>query len=293
MLSCTAVIFAQEDSPQVLYGRYCASCHGELGNGFGRGARHVFPRPRNFLRGTMRFASTANRVSSREDIKRVIAQGIPGSSMKSFSKLGDEALDKLSEQVLAFRKLGVTQSYIQQVMDDELPLDASPQARKQLRQELLDSDVLKAILRGRTEPGDRISFKTGTKVDAQTIDNGRTLYMKLNCQHCHGKEGRGVLGLDLIDDEQRPIYPRDLVADELKGGKGLEEVARRIRLGIPGTPMPSNPFLSEGQIISLAAYVRSLGKDPKRHLTNYQRHMLAIGIPLSQTTPKRPQKPSK
>src|SRR5271157_4380227 len=49
------------DGPQ-LFGRYCAACHGENGDGNGPAARFLYPKPRNFREGQFRLVMTTNRL---------------------------------------------------------------------------------------------------------------------------------------------------------------------------------------------------------------------------------------
>ena len=43
-----------------LFGRDCAACHGENGDGNGPAARFLYPKPRNFREGQFRLVTTTN-----------------------------------------------------------------------------------------------------------------------------------------------------------------------------------------------------------------------------------------
>lgn len=80
------------------------------------------------------------------------------------------------------------------------------------------------------------------------IENGGQLYQG-NCTACHGPEGDGVPGTNLGSGTFRRAT-EDV------------EVARIIVGGIPGTAMPPSSF-SEGQALTIVAYLRSLATSPR------------------------------
>ena len=76
---------------ELLYTMHCARCHGDEGHGDAEGAEKLVPPPRNFASRPWRFEPTAT------SIERVIAQGIPGTSMPAFgATLLDADIDALT-----------------------------------------------------------------------------------------------------------------------------------------------------------------------------------------------------
>ncbi len=64
------------------YKKYCASCHGEEGKGYGAVAHALFPRPRDFTIGTFKIRSTpSGSLPTHEDLIRAMSEGLPGSCM--------------------------------------------------------------------------------------------------------------------------------------------------------------------------------------------------------------------
>ena len=64
------------------------------------------------------------------------------------------------------------------------------------------------------------------------------------CANCHGADGNLIAGIDLGRGQfRRPLTDKE-----------LESI---IENGIPGTPMPPSPFLSEEQVGRLVAFLRS------------------------------------
>ena len=78
------------------------------------------------------------------------------------------------------------------------------------------------------------------------IEEGRFLYVRMNCAYCHGFDGTGGMGPDLTDASWR--Y-----------GAADADVFESIYLG-RAKGMPAwGPALTQDQIWKLVAYVRSLG----------------------------------
>ena len=71
-----------------LYRRHCVHCHGITGDGRGPTARFLNPYPRDYRKGIFKFKSTyAAAKPTDDDLRRVLHNGIPGTSMPSFSLL--------------------------------------------------------------------------------------------------------------------------------------------------------------------------------------------------------------
>jgi mono/diheme cytochrome c family protein len=61
-----------------------------------------------------------------------------------------------------------------------------------------------------------------------------------------------------VDEQGRPITVRDLTTGKFQGGGDLEELFKRIRCGVPGTPMPVQEAMSDEQVWQVVHYVRFL-----------------------------------
>ena len=125
------------NGPQ-LFGRYCAACHGENGDGNGLAARFLYPKPRNFREGHFRLVTTTNRVPSDEDLMRVVVRGMPGSAMFPMGHLGEADRKDLVAHV---RRL------IRDGLEDQLRKEA-----KEFGEELVPAELAKT-LDARTQPG--------------------------------------------------------------------------------------------------------------------------------------------
>lgn len=73
------------------------------------------------------------------------------------------------------------------------------------------------------------------------------------CAACHGATGKGDGQQAMKDDAGWPVRPRDFTRGVFKGGQDAGQLFARIRLGMPGSPMPpaaeSVPDASVGDLI--------------------------------------------
>ncbi|RMG40428.1 MAG: cytochrome c [Planctomycetota bacterium] len=284
---------------RVAYMRHCVHCHGVAGDGNGPTAPYLNPRPRDYRRGIFKFTSTGpNERPTRDDLKRTIRQGIPGTYMPSFFLLDDGDVEAIVEYV---RFLAMRGEFERRLVD-ELILDYSTEAVAQRvdageeRSDILDE--LETFLRDelpetaafeverianawrRVErPEALVVPKTPRTPDTfESRARGRKLFLSktLKCVDCHGPTGRGDGPMTedyqlntatneyypfpgLVDAWGHPIRPRNLTRGIYRGGRRPLDIYRRIYVGIKGTPMPSSAAaLNEEQIWDLVNYVLSI-----------------------------------
>jgi len=263
-----------EHPGQELYRRHCESCHGSRGDGWGPAARYVYPLPRNLRTGQFRLVSRTNYQPGREDIARVLEQGMPGSAMMAFRSLNDSDRTKLVDYVMQLRRDGLSEAVIERWRAWEVPFESS------------DVD---AFVADRLKPAPQLTVGPISETNRQAIERGRELYRLHVCQTCHGSDGRGARDLPLYDEDDQLVRPRDLVYEPFKGGRSVESIYRRIRLGMPGSPMPTHMNLNDAEMSDLIAYVMSLSREPKRILTNHQRRQLVVDNAYLDQSPIQPE----
>lgn len=239
-----------------LFSRRCAACHGETGEGDGLANRHLYPPSRNLRDEPYRLVTTVNRFASLADIRRVIRHGIPGTSMRAFEDLTDIEVDQLADEVYRLRQAGFRNRLIQ---------------RHHEIGEEIDEKFLAELIQEQGTAGESIGFPDWPDVDANQLMAGRSLFEYASCNRCHGDDGKGNSTLLLLDEQGNPTVARDLVHDPFKSGDDPNALYARLRLGMPGSPHPANPTLSDDQLIALVQYCLSLSHQPKRQSTNYQR----------------------
>ena len=264
-------------TPSRDYLNFCASCHGVKGDGNGKAARFLFPKPRNFADSPIQFSTTANRIASSTDIRNTILKGVPNSSMTAWRSLTTEQLDTLVADIAQFRLAGAKARYLTllQTTGDATSADGLELTNRQ-------QNEMQLYLEKETTPGLVWTLPKSPMLESST-SVGRELYLKQNCHKCHGEDARGSYGLDMVGEFGFPTFARDLIREPYKYGSDKESIARVIRLGINGTKMPASTTLTAAELSELAEFILSIRAPRTAPLTNAQRYQRAIG-----TLPKSP-----
>jgi mono/diheme cytochrome c family protein len=84
-----------------LFRKHCVICHGVTGNGRGSTAAVQSPYPRDYRMGIFKFKSTPlGSKPTRDDLTKLIAEGIPGTAMKRIPGLTEEDVQSLVDYVI-------------------------------------------------------------------------------------------------------------------------------------------------------------------------------------------------
>lgn len=242
-----------------LYALYCNACHGADGDGNGRAARHLVPRPRDFRGGRFRLVSTVNGAPTPEDLEAVMSRGTPGTSMRSYEDLGEDERKLLADEVLRLHREGVRETFVRALESEG---------------EEADEEEIRDVVELCTTPGEVVNLPRIGPPDSESIARGEAVYSSLGCGNCHGEDGVGASDIFLFDEKGRPARPRDLVHEPLRGGEDPQSIFLRIVVGMPGSPHPAAGHLEAGSLIDVVQYCRSLGREPKRAITNHQQAIL-------------------
>ncbi|MFG0296987.1 MAG: c-type cytochrome [Maioricimonas sp. JB045] len=264
-----------------LYAEHCQHCHGVSGDGAGPTARYLNPRPRDYRLGKFKFTSTqtSNR-ATREDLSRVIENGIPGTYMPSFKLLEPDEMQAIVEYVLWLSMRGETElnlvTYFGEFEDAE---EVQEYVDEDFKEEFEDDiSFLARRWEVSQEPSALVIPKEGrVDMSPESLERGRKLYLsdKAKCASCHGTEGLGngpqTLAVQkdpdgneyehpgLYDDWGNPLKPRNLRTGIYRGGRRPIDLYRRIYAGIKGTPMPAfGTALSDQEIWDIVNYVMSV-----------------------------------
>ncbi len=238
---------AQEaERGRAVYDKWCAECHGDDGDGAGAAAPFMLPRPRDFTRALYQIRTTASgEIPTDDDIMRVMDDGMPGTAMPGWK---DDLSDQERRDVVAYIK-----SF------SRFFRGAAPEA---------------------------VAFGRQPGMSDAGLTEGRRLYEELECFKCHGDQGRGdgTSAPTLKDDWDFPIRAADLTKSwSFNGGSSVEDIYRRMRTGLDGTPMPSFSDVIDADIITdeqlwrLAQYVRSLSPDDPPRVREVVRAFLVEG----------------
>jgi mono/diheme cytochrome c family protein len=214
-----------------LYRRHCATCHGENGSGRGPTGAILNPYPRDYRMGVFKFKSTARAAKpTRDDMAKLIRNGIKGTAMVPIPALTDEDVQSLVDYVIYLSWRGELERVLIDTAVMDLDLEASPPER------LIDTEYASATEGDNAEkfkeqwdyvlepmeeiglawqeasdeitevelptdvpmPKDRAEFVAMMAGDQSaplqaSIDRGRELFGSelVGCAKCHGKEGKG------------------------------------------------------------------------------------------------------
>lgn len=208
------------------YGRHCASCHGDRGDGRGEATPFLGDTPRDFTRGELEFRSTpSGEPALEEDIVRTITLGLPGTDMPAWGHV----IPPSERRVLA----RYVMSFSARFLTAELP---------------------RAVV-----------ISPETPADAASIARGKVLWGRFRCAQCHGTQGRAddSVSQRLVDDWGDPITAADLGRGVYKSGPTGRDLHRTLLTGLSGTPMPAfADLMGPTETWDLVHYVQSLAQPP-------------------------------
>jgi mono/diheme cytochrome c family protein len=204
------------------YRRYCAGCHGDLGDGIGENAPWMDPRPRNFTLGTFKCRSTpTGTLPTDDDLYDTVGRGLNTSNMPQWAPLTHKDRVDLVAYVKHF----------------------SPRFQRE-------------------KPGEALKIPPEPEVTAERVKAGQEVYKRVECWKCHGVEGRadGPSADTLTDDQNRPIKPYNFQEEtRFKCGSTDQDLYRIFMTGLDGTPMPSfADNIKPDEAWDLVFYLRTL-----------------------------------
>lgn len=224
-----------------LFAAHCAACHGREGRGNGRAIIALDVRPRDFWEERFRYVSATNGVPTQDDLVQTIRRGRRIGEMPANPQLTDAEVLALADYVRELNRRGWLQRLTMEFGDDE---DMEP-------------EDFEEIAEARVTPGKVLTIPWPAVDFRPNLGVGRELY-EIGCASCHGQTGRGD-GLDKpLDDLGKPIAVRDLTSGRFQGGTAPDEVFKRIRCGVPGTPMPAQLAFTDDEVWHLINYVEFL-----------------------------------
>jgi cytochrome c oxidase cbb3-type subunit 2 len=187
------------------YRRYCAGCHGDLGDGNGENAQWLDPKPRDFTIATFKCRSTlTGTLPTDEDLYNTVGRGVTNSNMPIWNTFTDQQRADLVAYIKTF----------------------SPRWEKE-------------------KAGEPIKIPAEPPVTIESISHGKALFTKMECWKCHGPEGKGdgPSAATLTDSKDQPIRPYNFASggddSRFKCGSENQDIYRIFMTGVDGTPMPS------------------------------------------------------
>lgn len=209
---------------KAVYRVACASCHGTDGTGHGPISGNLRTRPRDFTKAVYKSRSTASgQLPTDEDLDRSITTGVHGSTMPAFERLAPEDRTAIVQYL------------------------------KSLSPRFADSTEY---------PLDVLAYGPQIGSSPQSFALGRAIYLKMQCDNCHGTNGRGDGQSAAMqhDDFGDFVHTTDLtLASDYKFAHSVKDVYRIFSTGMNGVAMPSfASTLQDTDRWHLANYVWSL-----------------------------------
>lgn len=233
---------------QAAYVQHCARCHGITGQGDGRDAKRLYPRPRDFTSGVYKFRSTASGTSpTDEDLFQTITNGLTAGGMPDWGQL-DEAVRWQLVNYLKTLSPTFTSTPPQPVSVGRDP--GSTQA-----------DLAR---------GKQVYEKLGCAA----------------CHGAQGR-ANGPSAATLVDTWGRAIQPANLTQGwSYRGGSDPQAIVLRVLTGMDGSPMPSYvEAASTDEVWQLAYYVHSLQQEPRWAIIVRVPHVSGV-LPSSPDDPR-------
>jgi mono/diheme cytochrome c family protein len=262
--------------PRGSYRKHCAPCHGVTGDGAGPAAAFMDPYPRDFRVGVFKFKSTPLGCKpTHEDLKLILANGVPGTAMPSYRVLDDDELESLTRYVEYLSIRGAVERAL--IYESANELEEGDRLVEIARRGRAGADLAgEQFDLVRTITADEVGKwreapslakappdPAGRRDPAESAKLGDELFHGpvANCAKCHGDL---ALGDGLTNDYDswtkeidpttpsvvreylqmgalppRNIRPRNLRQGVFRGGVRPSDLFLRIQNGIDGTPMPA------------------------------------------------------
>jgi mono/diheme cytochrome c family protein len=227
-----------------LYDVNCAHCHGDKGDGAGYGAPFLVPAPRDFVAAQYKFRTTAS---------------------------GQLPTDEDIFRTISRGATGTGMPPWQYMLDDND------------RWALVDY-VKSFSPRLAASPDRKPMTIAPPPDDRRDIENGRQVYVKMQCAKCHGDDGRGAgpSAATLLDSKGKYINTRDFtLASSYRTGFAEREIVRTMETGMNGTPMPSyTGVISAKDQHDMVAYLMTMASHgPGNQRRQSARSMEGVGSP--------------
>ncbi len=267
---------AQDRVERGLYRKHCVQCHGVTGDGAGPAATLLAPYARDFRRGTFKFKSTPiGSKPTRLDLIHTIEHGVAGTSMPAFAPLRNR--DEFSKDIEAVTEYVIYLSVRGEVERRLIRTATADQSTPTIEDALKEAAVVVAAWKKAEQNVPELPTIPALDREAlvASVARGKELFNsdKTACFKCHGAEGRGDgisqdfdewtkdwtirAGIDPSSKSEwkvmkkfgalKPVVnrSRNLHLGAVRGGQTVDNITKRIVLGIDGTPMPAAAISEE------------------------------------------------
>jgi mono/diheme cytochrome c family protein len=233
---------------------------GELSSGFGSPAELVVWPELDIDFG--QFGGTIGKVGPRPGTIRIGQSGTDGLAAQS-ELAGDDLLEELRGAAVVISKVAATSEV---ATDEEKSSEAaSPTEPENNVYRVASYDAESRLLSVVDESGEPATLDASdgdtVQILGSTLQSGRNLYLR-HCMHCHGVSGDGAGPTA----QYFKVKPRDYRQGIIKFTStkasvprpSRDDLFRIIKLGVPGTYMPSFMLLPDEEVKLISEYVRWL-----------------------------------
>lgn len=239
-----AMTSATVEKGKQLYDANCVQCHGPEGKGDGYGAPFLVPPPRDFTGGQFKFRTTAGGLLPTDD-----------DLFRTISRGANGTGMPPWKYLLNDEERWALVEYV-----------------KSFEPRFANARTLKAM---------PLPDAAGRSRDAV---HGKAVYLKMQCEKCHGEDGRGVgpSSNAMVDAKGRHVNGRDFTQPgSYRTGWTEREIIRTLETGMNGVPMPSyTGVMSKQEEYDLVAYLMSIaGPGSGNQKRQLAKSMEGVGAP--------------
>lgn len=233
----------------------CYQCHGATGAADTQTAALHKPRPRDLRHGIVKYKSTERGYPPlRSDLETTVRQGIATTGMSAFRGLPEPDLQAALDWTTYVMLRGQTWTRARAALAEDAEAEPATVLAAELEAvRTLWTDVHEHIVPVPQRPAP----------DAGAAERGADLFRgKAQCATCHSDDGSGLPdgAMPLLDSWGQEVEPRDLRKGWL-GSRSSEDLFRRVRAGIDGTPMPGvGDTLSDAEVWDVVAFLEALAR---------------------------------
>jgi mono/diheme cytochrome c family protein len=260
----------------LIYRRNCLHCHGMNGDGRGPTGPWINPHPRDFRQGAFKFTSSSQgegeRKPRRDDLHRILDNGIEGSAMPSFRLMSSEDKEAVLSYVthLSIRGEVEMETLKELILEKKQPTDEKPEMYERTRKwaKLIGERWLAAAA-AEIKPINVPAYfaqPNAPQMETARLEaaaRGYKFFIRPDqCVKCHTNFGRDS---DYRYDAWGTIVkPRNYGLNQFAGGHRPIDFYYRIHSGIKGSGMPAmiaNPgelAAKESTIWDLVSFIQIL-----------------------------------
>ncbi len=208
------------------YATYCVGCHGEKGDGLGKAASVLHPKPRDLTTANFKFSSRrSGELPTDEDLFGTLTNGLTGTSMPPWKLLPVRERWALVHYIKTF-----SDKWQRYSPAPAIPIVEDPHA--------VDTDKSAAIRRGEIVYHGMAQCWTchPAYVDEATIND---YHEKLELPRREFFRENLHNSVSRLSSEDQLVYVPDFKRDRLRAGNEVRTLYRSISAGITGTAMPT------------------------------------------------------